>query len=537
MNKLQFMALFFLFTIPALFGLEVDRSEIKPGASGDTITFINYTGPYSVISSVAEINAIGSSLGKEIGATGAVGDRSRYYVIHAVDSAVKTGFDADILILGENAGVDHIDNLRRIISSYLSAAYGYSAKDATTLSIFITVYNAVYRGKLDVFTARYKPVVLKNLSSEKVGLSVRYDEWPGKTQIVIPLSDPRLAGTVSTIDTTSLTEKAVVDKLKQDTTTVTDTRKAMTELKTKEGDAAQARADALKQDAAQARIDEAKKQADLAAAQKEADTTRAAADTAAKTASENPDNQAAQKQAAETQKVANEKSAAVEEKKTELAATQEKAATTEATAQADQKLADTKQKESQTENKEIASDTQKQIDQQDAQNKTAAVSALASALPATGLRIVDDQNFLAELVIVNLNDGSIMKTSTLNTIRGRTLFDTGSGLLAIAGKKAGNAAIKLVLVDPVSLEITKQGSDSIAENSVLVQNANDYYAVIELASGAFVIGRFDKNLEAKAKSAIEVKPYTVITVTEKGLLVQDKSGIIKLIRASDLTVQ
>ena len=289
--------------------------------------------------------------------------------------------------------------------------------------------------------------------------------------------------------------------------------------------------------AIQARIDEAKKQADLAAAQKEADTTRAAADTAAKTASENPDNQAAQKQAAETQKVANEKSAAVEEKKTELAATQEKAATTEATAQADQKLADTKQKESQTENKEIASDTQKQIDQQDAQNKTAAVSALASALPATGLRIVDDQNFLAELVIVNLNDGSIMKTSTLNTIRGRTLFDTGSGLLAIAGKKAGNAAIKLVLVDPVSLEITKQGSDSIAENSVLVQNANDYYAVIELASGAFVIGRFDKNLEAKAKSAIEVKPYTVITVTEKGLLVQDKSGIIKLIRASDLTVQ
>ena len=537
MNKIQFAALFLLFTIPSLLALEVDRSEIKPGSSDETVTFINYSGPYSVVSSAAEINAIGSSLGKEIGASGSAGDRSRYYVIHAVDTAVKTGFDADILILGENAGVDHIDNLRRILSSYLSAAYGYTAKDAATLSTFITVYNAVYRGKIDVFKTRYKPVVMKNLSPEKAGLSVRYDEWPGKTQIVIPLSDPRLAGTVSTIDTTSLTEKTVVEKLKQDSTTATDTRKAMTELKTKEGDAAQARADTTKQEAAQARTDETKKQADLAVAQKEADTTKAAADAAAKTAKENPDNQAAQVKAAETQKVAEDKAATVVEKKTELAATQEKAATTEARAQADQKLADTKQKEAQTENKEIASDTQKQIDQQDAQNKTAAVSALASANPATGLRIVDDQNFLGELVIVNLNDGTVMKTSSLNTIRGRTLIDTGAGLLAIAGKKGGNAAIKLVLVDPSSLEITKQGADSIAESSLLVQNANDYYAVIELPTGAFVIGRFDKNLEAKAKSAIEVKPYTAITVTEKGLLVQDKSGVINLIRASDLTVQ
>ena len=178
MNKIQFAALFLLLAIPSLFGLEVDRSEIKPGSAGDSITFINYSGPYSVISSAAEINAIGSSLGKGIVASGAMGDPSRYYVIHAVDTAVKTGFDADILILGENAGVDHIDNLRRIISSYLSAAYGYTAKDAATLSTFITIYNAVYRGNIDIFKARYKPVVMKNLSPEKAGLSVRYNEWP-----------------------------------------------------------------------------------------------------------------------------------------------------------------------------------------------------------------------------------------------------------------------------------------------------------------------------------------------------------------------
>lgn len=56
--------------------------------------------------------------------------------------------------------------------------------------------------------------------------------------------------------------------------------------------------------------------------------------------------------------------------------------------------------------------------------------------------------------------------------------------------------------------MTKQGGDSIAESSVLVQSANDYYAVIELGSGSFAIGRFDKNLEAKAKSSVTVLPYT-----------------------------
>ena len=36
---------------------------------------------------------------------------------------------------------------------------------ADTLAVFITVYNAVYRGKYDVFQSKYKDVVIKNLSN------------------------------------------------------------------------------------------------------------------------------------------------------------------------------------------------------------------------------------------------------------------------------------------------------------------------------------------------------------------------------------
>ena len=508
--------------LTSLSALEVDRNEVEPGTAGAAIEFVNYNGPYTTIDTLEEILGIGSTLGSSVLASGSSGDRGRYYVIHAVDPAVKAGFDADILILGANAGVDHIDNLRRIIGSYLRAAYGYGERDSATLASFITVYNAVYRGKIDTFKARYKPVVTGYLTPDAAGLSVRYDEWPGRTQIVIPLSDARLAGTVSAIDTSTLTEKAVVDKLKEDAAKATDTRKDMVDLKERETAAAQARADEAQKTAADARTEAAK--------------TKEAQAAAEKTAAANPADAAAQQKAVEAQKTADEKAAAVDAKKADTAAAQEKIAANESTAKADQTLADTKQKEAQTERKDIAADIQKDLNEKTAETKAAADAALASALPGYGLRVVDDKTFLAELVLVNLNTGSVMKTSSLNSIRNRTLLDTGAGLMAIAGKKSGSGAVKLVLIDPITLEVSKEGADVIAETSMLVQSANDYYAVIELNGKSFV-GRFDKNLEAKAKSAVEVKPQTAITVTAKGVLVQESGGKIQLLRATDLVSQ
>lgn len=535
MKKAHAILLALLFAGSVSFALDVDRKEIDTGAEAESITFINYTGPQTEVSTAAEITAVGSELGSGIKNAASAGDRARYYVIHAVDSSVTEGFDADILILGPKATVDHIDNLRRIIAGYLSAAYGYDAKDSRTLATFITVYNAVYRGKIDTFKARYKPVVTKNLTAEKAGLSVRYSEWPGQSQIVIPLSDTRLAGTISTIDTTSLTEKDVIGKIKEDTVNGTDTRKDMAELKERESDAAQGRAETAKVDAAQAREDAAVKTSEATAAEKEAAAAKTEAQKAEAVAKAAPEDKAAQEKAAAAATAAEEKAETAAEKKTEAAAAQDTVAKKEEEIKADEELAATKQEEAKTERKEIASDVQQELDKKDAETRAAAETALASAMPAFALRIIDEGNLLSELVLVNLNDASILKTSPLNTIRGRTLFDTGAGLIAIAGKKGGSSAIRLVLVDPETLEMTKQGADAIAEQSMLVQGGNDYYAVIENASGSFVIGRFDKNLEAKAKSAVEVKQTTAITVTAKGILVQDSSGAIRLLRATDLT--
>ena len=205
MKKLVFFvaAVFFAGTAFFASALEVDRAELQ-SAGANSVVFINYTGPHQIINTVEQIRSIGSGLGGSISANSAresrAGQASRYYVIHAVDPSTTEKLDADILILGEQAIVDHIDNLRRIIAAYLESAYGYSRKDSQTLAVFVTVYNAVYRGKLDVFKQKYKTVVTKNLTADKAGLALNYAEWPGKTQIVIPLSDVRSGG-LSAVDT------------------------------------------------------------------------------------------------------------------------------------------------------------------------------------------------------------------------------------------------------------------------------------------------------------------------------------------------
>ena len=228
----------------AFFGLnalEVNQPELE-SVGKDTIEFINYTGPHSVINTKDEISGIGSTLGEKVAPnvsnTYTTGDKDKYYVIHAVDSSVKTGLDADILILGKNANVDHIKNLRNIIASYLVSAYDYSKEDAETLAVFITVYNAVYRNNLDTYNAKYKEIVTKNLTKESCGISVNYKDWPGNTQLVIPLLNP-VDGGLSTIDTTIISDSTVIESMKEEDERGVDERKNLVDIKEREADVAQ----------------------------------------------------------------------------------------------------------------------------------------------------------------------------------------------------------------------------------------------------------------------------------------------------------
>lgn len=477
------------------FALEVDEPELR-GTSTEQIEFINYTGPHKVIDSIAAIKAIGSTMGETIvpGQPSTVGNRQKYFVVHAIDPSETSKLDADILFIGENATVDHIINLRRIISAYLSAAYKYSEKDADTLAVFITVYNAVYRGKYDVFSSKYKNVVMKNLSQNNCGLSTTYKEWPGHSEIVIPLFD--VNGGLSTVDTSVISDTTVVESMKEDEDKNVDPRKDMVDLKEREAEEASDKA----QEAQKKAVEEEKK---LTETKKEAEEAK-------KEAEENPTEENIKK---------------AEEKEEEVKEQEKKTEEAKEEAKEQQEIADKKQNEAQEERKEIAKD------QKEVQDKQAEIAKMGSEY---GIILSDEANMLSRLVKFNVEDGTIIKKSPVTEIRNRTVYKTGNQYMAVAGENTGNGTIKLVLLDDNNMEIVSESNETLAEDSVLVQEGEAYYCVIQDGNN-WVVAKYNSSLVMQLKSPVAVKSSTPITITDSGLVVTAKNGQLRLLSKADLT--
>ncbi|MDR2181256.1 MAG: hypothetical protein LBN92_01090, partial [Treponema sp.] len=227
----------FLLGLAAAGGLgaqNVDRLELESNQAA--INWINYEGPHSRIDTVEQIRAIGVELGRAIknGARQA-GANNRYFVIHCVSDPDGGKLDADVFGLGVDVGVDHIRNLRLIIQGYLQGAYDYSAADAAVLARFVTVYNAVFRGDWNFFSTRYKNPVVENLTAEKAGVSIRFDEWPGQTLMTIPLGT---GGGLSALDTSDLTDPDVIDQMRSTDDRGIEDRQGMVDIKEREADEA-----------------------------------------------------------------------------------------------------------------------------------------------------------------------------------------------------------------------------------------------------------------------------------------------------------
>ena len=539
-RKIVYALISALALVSAAHAVEVDEDEIRSISNSDVV-FENYVGPHSVINTIEEIRAIGSGIGNVVAQNtdraGTYGYAPKYAVIHAIDPEETGRLDADILVIGPNAIVDHITNMRRIISAYLTAAYGYSRQDADTVATFVTVYNAVYRGKLDMFRQKYKKIVTDNLTEDKVGIALSYRDWPGMTQLVIPLYD--INGGLSTVDTSVISEKEVIASMQEDEDKGIEDRKGMVDIKEREADEAaeraaaeQAKADEAAKTAAdeQAKADAAKKAADEKA--KQADAAKKAADDAQKKAAENPTDKQAQKDARAAADDAKAKQAEADQAKATSDEQQQKADEQQQKADEQQQKADTaqntadqKRSEAQEERSAIAKDQQQVIAQQEKNENAPTVY---------GLTAEDELGQRSAIVRMNATTGELIKKSPVTVIQSRTFYENGNTFIAIAGENIGNGTVKLVHLNKDTLEIVKESNETIAANSVLVQDGGSYYCVMQDGT-FFVVGKFSANLENQLKSPVRVKPTTPITVTQNGIIVTSMTGTPILLNKADLT--
>ncbi|MDR0388835.1 MAG: hypothetical protein LBH73_02060 [Spirochaetaceae bacterium] len=515
MNKRPWFWVFsFLFIVYVPFSLfaQIDDEELRKGQ--ERIVFINYEGPHARIETLEQIRGIGTGLGAVLsGGASRAGSGGRYFVIHSVSGPEGDKIDADIFGLGVDVGVDHIRNLRLIIQGYLEIAYKYSPRDAALLAEYVTIYNAVFRGNWNYFTTRYKTPVVGNLSEDKAGLSIRFDEWPGRTLMVIPLSSGR-PGSLSAVDTGAISSPEVIEEMRREEDRGIDSRQDMVDLKERE--AAQAEQEAAYQREA-IREEEQRIQAEQEAIQREREAIAQERER---------QEQSPEQQTAEQEEELARREEDVERREEALSQRQDDVEEQRQEAERTEQFAEEKAAEAQQDREEIAKDQQELIAIEDAQ-AGAAPSVLA-------VKLVGPDTHLGDLVRVNAATGEELRASALHTISGRTVTMMDGRVFAVAGEARGQGAVRLIELRTDTLEMKAQSADDIHPLSLLWVNNDNLYAITVVAEKLY-LARFNTDLERQARSSATVHPQAALFFDGNMLLTQRDDGSVLILNPNDLT--
>ncbi|GMO47713.1 MAG: P83/100 family protein [Termitinemataceae bacterium] len=519
MKNVKFASIYSLFV--TLFFLQntfaqnnVDSAELKNNLG--SVEFIDNTGASSIFNTRAEIFNIGNSVGLSVNRGAAVsGDRSRYFVIHRLHPAEFDKLDGDIIGLGSGASVDTIRNLRSIIAGYLQGAYNYNATDAGLLSEYITIYNAVYRKNRTYFSSRYKTPLLNDLTTGMEGLALRWSEWPGQTLMIIPLQTAA-DGSLSAVDTTSITDAAVIAEMRKDDDRGVGSRRDMVDMKERE--ATEAAEKAVQQ---RAEADAAEKKIAAEKQQLESEKQRLEAEKVALKDDNSPEAQQRAAELAEKEKELNEKEESIEKE-------QEEADAKNAAAQSNEEFAERKIQEADADRDAISSDQKELIAAGTPPQTTPAATA-----GILGVRLPNKTATAGAPTLVNPSSAQVIKTSSLSSVKARTLVMVGGKTLAIAGTNGEKGAQRLIEIDPQSLTMIKSGEDDINVNSLIWINDSNLFAIVN-SGGKSYLARFDVDLKLQVKSDLPIHGFASINFVADKILTQKEDGTVLILKADTL---
>jgi hypothetical protein len=496
----------------SLSAYEVDKVELQNLKNG-AVEFINYEGPHDRLDSLAEIKGIGQFLGRNYDPDEETVFEfyGKYRIIHAVDSTAEKK-SADILILEADAQVDHIRNLRLIIQGYLEEAYGYSEVDARLLAEFITIYNAVYRFQIEAFRERFHAGVISKLDPSKVGLAKVYSEWPGQTQIVIPLIRDVLTDEFKGPDTDELSDEEVVDNLRETEDMGIDQRKEITELKEREIEEDEA---AIAEEEARIREEEARLEAEDAAI----DDAQADLDQRREEAEANGDTE-------ELERI-EEEQAALDERREQVEQDREQVEQDREQVTQARERTEERSNTVQEDRESIASDERSQAD--------TPLAPLVGDEDKVYFLLMSDISGepYGTLLLIGEESGRTYGTSEYSTIRNKQYDVMGEQILVLAGRTEGTGAVRLVMLDAEDLSVKIEGTDDIFRDSVVVVTGGEIYAIIE-RNNINYLGKFNQSLDLEAVSDAAVDPFSSLTISGQRVFAQSASGSVLILRRSDL---
>ncbi len=581
MKKYIFAAAVILFST-ALFSIEVDIDEISKGKK---VNFVNFAGRGSKSESISEIKSIGYRLSYQV-KNGKPDTQykfhMKYSIIRALAASDKEKFSADILFIDRDARVDHIRNVRRIISAYLEGMYGYTEREADAIALYTTYYNAVYRGNIDYFSSVYSPVVMKHLTEKNAGISTVWNQWPGKTAILIPLTEENKRGEIGGIDPFIISDENVKEEVKKDKDNkkVTDelitikekeidkSKKDITEKKVKLEEKKKETQE-VKKKIEEKKVETEKKKEEI---KKEKEETSKITDPEKRKEKETEIKKKEEEVKKEEKKITEEekkivkeeekikkeetviekkeedvkkKEENVEKDKTENKDDNNKEKTTED--KKDEKKKETADTGTVTDNKtdealkkkeEILIEKEKELDKREDKLKDKDSGEGVFGLKIYYLEVkeyLEGGHYNNTMYMINTTTKKIDFKSPVTNICGRR-YDVFSGGIAVithtGDHKMGH---RLTLLDRETLKETKSGTDNVFWRSFIEVKENNIYAIVKDQEN-YYLGKFDTDLKLVAKSKEKINSNSFITFFEKFIYINREDKTIVVLKMEDLTL-
>jgi hypothetical protein len=438
---------------------------------------------------------------------------------------------ADVLYLDDSTDIGHINTVQRIISGYIQEAYQYKEEDAFFLARYILYYNAINRGKMDYVKKKYSRELANIIKPKDLGISKSYKDWPGHTQILLPLEGNPLKKSkadltlgeldervnevgekrASSEDKKKLTEiiqekaetekkliKEKKDEISKDLESLEKKKKNL-EVKLNDigsGEAGKVEVTKLKKEKEEiegkiANLKEQKSELDTKDPGTKTDVGKVSP-ASAESQSKEKDEKADQKQ--DTGKLEPPKEPSPEVVKLE--------------------------KELEKVKEELAAKVEEK-----SKNEFSA-NVVDGKIPI--IKIFPDGTCANELHLLDPNKDDFVYKGNYTQICGKTFKDFGSGILVI-GLKDTKENVRLVLLDKNELKPSTFSDVTIHPKSPLEVLDNFIYA-IEFENGKYFLSRFDSTLKRMTKSDQEILPDSTITIFGKKVYVNARveGGLVEI---------
>jgi hypothetical protein len=566
------MRLFFGFVTVLLLGmglvslsaLEVAERELQ---QANPVDFVNFRGQFTRIVTPAEFRQTGIGLARmATDLNTRYNVRNQYSIIRAHDPREERGFDADIFILEPGSSLVTVSGVRGLLAGYIEGQYGYNTRDSQTLALFATYYNALYRGRMDYMRTHYKNVVVRHLVPARIGLSLNYRDWPGRTQMLLPLS-ALMAGDRPALDADQLATQEVIDSLRERPDMGIEERKDLLEIRQEDADRRQEELDERRE-----QLDERRDQLEEATQEirdREEELEQKREELSTETDPERREQleeeiakderglEELREELRQEEGLLQEQEAKIEEAQEQLDQRREDIAREEEQLRRDEAQVRGEDRPPETAREELQQNREElQQEREELQQQREELEARAEELRRIEeelrrgepdrnifdgalyyLKVIEplnDGHFKSEMVLINPVTRQVVLTSPFKDICGSSYKPFSEGVVVIGFDRRHTSEHFLALLHPKTLEIIARGKDAIYWKSFVEVRQDSIYSIIQ--DDGYYLGRFNSKLEPEARSQVKIDRDTFITFFGQYIYVNSPDRTIFVLDVSDLSL-